>query len=413
MKKVNLAIVGATGQVGRAMLEILTELDFPIANLRLFASSRSAGEVLHFENSFCKGDFQVEDLKLQDSISLKGINIALFSAGGSTSKEFSPVFAKAGAVVVDNSSAWRKDSEVPLIVAEVNPEDVELAFQNKRIIANPNCTTMAAMPVLKPLNDSKKLKKLIVSTYQAVSGMGVQGVSELAMQTDAAVKQDAKKLAFDGSAIDFPLVNKFPDNIAFNVIPYAGNLVDDGLLETDEEQKLRNESRKILHLPELRVQGTCVRVPVFTGHSLNIQAEFEEDITPKEAIKLMREFSESEQGSGSIQVLGTANPADVKSSLVDLAGSGVEVSGAGARAGKAVAGVPTPQLAAGKNPSFVGRIRQDYSLENADPSILKDGIKQNLKGLSLFISCDNLRKGAALNTIQIAKLLVERVGTDV
>lgn len=409
MKKLNLAIVGATGQVGRAMLDILKEREFPISSLRLFASSKSEGLEIEFTNTTFSQKITVEDLKKQSPETLRGIDVALFSAGGSTSKEYAPLFAETGAIVVDNSSAWRKDEEVPLIVAEVNPEDVELAFAKKRIIANPNCTTMAAMPVLKPLHDQKGLVQLNVSTYQAVSGMGVQGVDELELQAKAAVEQGAKKLTLNGDAIDFPKADKFPANIAFNVIPYAGNLVDDGMLETDEEQKLRNESRKILHIPDLRVQGTCVRVPVFTGHSLNIQAQFSKNITPIEAIEILEEFNKSEQGKGSVNVFGTADPSQVAQSLKALTGSGVEVSGDGAKAGASVAGVVTPQMAAGRDASMVGRIRQDYSLPGADPTNAKPGEELNQKGLIMFICSDNLRKGAALNTIQIAELLINRV----
>jgi len=239
---------------------------------------------------------------------------------------------------------------VPLIVAEVNPQDI--ANARKGIIANPNCTTMGAMPVLKPLHDAAQLVRLIVSTYQAVSGAGVAGVAELDGQVQSGAA-GAHELTYDGEAISFPAPAKFARTIAYNVLPLAGSVVDDGSLETDEEQKLRNETRKILHIPDLRVSGTCVRVPVFTGHSLSINAEFARAITPAEAL----------------QILGTAP-------------------------GVAVVDIPTPLLAAGKDPSYVGRIRQDSSVDGN-------------RGLALFVSSDNLRKGAALNALQIAELLVK------
>jgi aspartate-semialdehyde dehydrogenase len=344
VKKMHVAVVGATGQVGGVMRRLLSERKFPIASIRLFASARSAGTQLEYEGE----QITVEDVATAD---LTGIDIALFSAGGSTSKAQAERFAAAGAVAIDNSSAWRLDPEVPLVVSEVNPDDI--ANRPKGIIANPNCTTMAAMPVLKVLDAEAGLERLVVSTYQAVSGSGLSGVEELAGQVEDAVAQGAiRRLAHDGSAIDFPEPDNYVAPIAFDVIALAGNLVDDGLGETDEEKKLRNESRKILELPELRVSGTCVRVPVFTGHSLNINAEFRDDISAERA----REILSSAPG-------------------VQLAD------------------VPTPLHAAGKDASFVGRIRPDQSAPEG-------------KGLSLFISNDNLRKGAALNTVQIAELVV-------
>ena len=292
----------------------------------------------------------VEDTAATSDEELEGIDIALFSAGGTMSKEQAPRFAAAGAVVVDNSSAWRKDPDVPLVVSEVNPE----AAQNppKGIIANPNCTTMAAMPALKALHEAAGLKRLIVSTYQAVSGSGLQGVDALNAQVTNNIGA-GHELVHDGSALNVEDTSPYVAPIAFNVLPMAGAIVEDGSEETDEEQKLRNESRKILDLPELLVAGTCVRVPVFTGHTLSINAEFERDITPEQA----REVLASAQG--------------VK--LVD---------------------VPTPLDAAGIDESLVGRIRQDQSIAGN-------------KGLNLMVAGDNLRKGAALNTIQIAELLVK------
>ena len=340
---VTVAVVGATGQVGAVLRRLLAERDFPLDQVRFFASARSAGTTLPWKD----GDVVVEDVATAD---LGGIDIALFSAGGATSKEYAPRFAAAGATVVDNSSAWRMDPDVPLVVSEVNPEAVHEA--RKGIIANPNCTTMAAMPVLKVLHDEAGLQRLIVSSYQAVSGSGLAGVEELAGQVRGTIDQDIEALTHDGGAVTFPDPVKYVAPIAYNVVPLAGSLLDDGSGETDEDRKLRNESRKILGLPDLLVSGTCVRVPVFTGHSLSINAEFARPISPERARELLADTP------------------------------GVEL-----------ADVPTPLLAAGRDPSFVGRIR-------TDPGV-PDG-----RGLALFVSNDNLRKGAALNTIQIAELLV-------
>ena len=345
---VRLGVVGATGQVGVAMRQILEERGFPADEIRFFASARSAGTVLSYAGPGGGRGITVEDAATADPT---GLDIALFSAGATTSRALAPRFAEAGVTVVDNSSAFRMDPDVPLVVSEVNPEAIGEA--RRGIIANPNCTTMAAMPVLKPLHDAAGLVRLIASTYQAVSGSGVAGVDELAGQV-AAAGDKARELAYDGSAVAFPDPVKYERTIAYNVLPMAGSIVDDGLNETDEEQKLRNESRKILGLPGLRVSGICVRVPVFTGHSLAINAEFEEAMTPQRAREL-------------------------------LAGApGVELSD-----------IPTPLQAAGRDPSYVGRLRQD-------PGVDGD------RGLALFISNDNLRKGAALNTVQIAELLARR-----
>jgi aspartate-semialdehyde dehydrogenase len=343
---VTIAVVGATGQVGRVMRTLLEERNFPAAKVRFFASARSAGRTLPFKGQ----DIVIEDVAATSDEDLKGIDIALFSAGATLSREQAPRFAAAGATVVDNSSAWRKDPEVPLVVSEVNPQAA--ANPPKGIIANPNCTTMAAMPVLKVLHDEAGLQRLIVSSYQAVSGSGLAGVDELLTQARKVI-DEAEKLVHDGSAVDFPAPEKYVAPIAFNVIPLAGSLVDDGSGETDEDQKLRNESRKILGLPELLVSGTCVRVPVLTGHSLSINAEFARPLSVERAKELL------------------ADAPGVR--LVD---------------------VPTPLQAAGADPSLVGRIRQDPGVP--------DG-----RGLALFISNDNLRKGAALNTIQIAELLAK------
>ena len=344
---VHLGVVGATGQVGGLVRRLLDERDFPIASIRFFASARSAGTTLDFRGT----PITVEDAATADP---SGLDIAIFSAGATMSKVQAPRFAAVGVTVIDNSSAWRMDPEVPLVVAEVNPEALDEAA--KGIIANPNCTTMAAMPVLKVLDAEAGLERLIVSTYQAVSGAGLAGVAELLEQATAAVAQDAGALAFTGGAIDFPAPHTFVEPIAFNVLPFAGSLVEDGLNETDEEKKLRNESRKILGLPELRVSGTCVRVPVFTGHSLSINAEFARALTPERARALL------------------------------AAAPGVQL-----------AEIPTPLDAAGVDPSLVGRIRQD------------EGVPGD-RGLALFISNDNLRKGAALNAVQLAELVVSRLG---
>ena len=336
-----IGIVGATGQVGVAMRQILAERVFPADEVRFFASARSAGTTLPFAGR----KITVEDAATADPT---GLDIALFSAGASTSRALAPRYAEAGVVVVDNSSAFRMDPDVPLVVSEVNPEAIREA--RKGIIANPNCTTMAAMPVLKPLHDEAGLVRLVASTYQAVSGSGVAGVDELATQL-AAAGDKARELAYDGEAVAFPEPVKYARTIAHNVVPLAGSIVDDGLEETDEEQKLRNESRKILGIPELKVSGICVRVPVFTGHSLAINAEFASPMPVARAREL----------------LGSA--------------PGVELSD-----------IPTPLQAAGKDPSYVGRLRQD-------PGVDDD------RGLALFVSNDNLRKGAALNTVQIAELV--------
>ena len=339
----NVAVVGATGQVGTVMRRLLDERDFPVRSIRFFASSRSAGRVLTYRGH----DVVVEDVETAD---VSGIDVALFSAGATGSRAHAPRFAAAGVLVIDNSSAWRMDPDVPLIVSEVNPHAIGEA--RKGIIANPNCTTMAAMPVLKVLDGAKGLTRMTVTTFQAVSGSGLAGAEELATQVRAAVAAgNIEDLVHDGSAIHFPAPSKYVRTIAFDVVPLAGAIVDDGLYETDEEKKLRNESRKILELPHLLVSGLCVRVPVFTGHSLSINAEFSSPITPDEATEL----------------------------LADAPGVVLE-------------DVPTPLQAAGADPTFVGRLRQDETVE--------DG-----RGLAMFLSNDNLRKGAALNAVQIAEII--------
>ena len=324
------------------MRTLLIERKFPASSVRFFASAKSAGSVIDWNGK----KITVEDASTADT---SGLDIAIFSAGATTSRAIAEKYAAKGTIVIDNSSAWRMNPDVPLVVSEVNPEDIAQAKLG--IISNPNCTTMAAMPVLKPLHDAASLVRMVASTYQAVSGMGVSGVAELHEQIKLGAP-NADELTYDGEAIDYPPAKKFPRTISNNVIPFAGTLVDDGMLETDEEKKLRNETRKILHIPNLKVSGTCVRVPVFTGHSLSLTVEFEKDITVEQAYK----------------ILSTAT-------------------------GVSVVDVPNPLIAAGKDPSFVGRIRQDHSLDGN-------------KGLILFVSNDNLRKGAALNALQIAETIV-------
>ena len=330
-------VVGATGQVGAVMRRLLAERGFPLDEIRFFASARSAGSTLAWQGR----DVVVEDAALADP---GGLDIALFSSGATSSRALAPRFVEAGALVIDNSSAWRMDPDVPLVVSEVNPGAIAAA--RKGIVANPNCTTMAAMPVLKPLHDEAGLNRLIASTYQAVSGSGLAGVDELDTQVRK-VADHATSLVHDGSSVTFPDLVKYVRPIAFNVVPLAGSIVDDGAFETDEEHKLRNESRKILGLPRLRVSGTCVRVPVFTGHSLSLLAEFDRPLSVARALELL------------------------------AAAPGVEVTD-----------VPTPLQAAGADPSYVGRVRQDGD-----------------RALALFVSNDNLRKGAALNAVQIAELV--------
>jgi aspartate-semialdehyde dehydrogenase len=338
-------VFGATGQVGSVMRALLDQRDFPITGIRYFASARSAGTTLPWRGE----DILVEDTERAD---IDGLDLALFSNGKTASLATAPRVAATGAIVVDNSSAWRMDPDVPLVVAEVNPEDARRPL--KRIIANPNCTTMAAMPVLAPLHRAAGLIRLQVATYQAVSGSGGAGVAELDSQVKAVV-DSAAGLTLDGRAVNLPAPQKYTKPIAYNVLPMAGSIVDDGWGETDEEQKLRNESRKILHIPDLLVAGTCVRVPVFTGHSLAIHAEFDNELSPQRATELLENAP-----------------------------------------GVALMDVPTPLDAAGRDPSFVGRIRADRSAPAG-------------KGLVMFISNDNLRKGAALNAVQIAELVAAQL----
>ena len=322
------------------MATLLADRTVPVAELRLFASAKSAGKKLKWKNT----DVTVEDAATAD---YRGLDIVFFSAGASTSRALAPLVAAAGATVIDNSSAWRMDPEVPLVVSEVNPH--ALTTVPKGIIANPNCTTMAAMPALAPLHRAATLRRLIVSTYQAVSGAGVAGVRELDLQLTAA-GTDSTVLAHDGAAIQLPPPAKWAVPIAFNVVPLNYRIVDDGY--TEEEVKLRDETRKILEIPALPVSGTCVRVPVYTGHSLSIHAEFERNLPVETALELLRKAP-----------------------------------------GVIVSDVPNPLEATGKDAVYVGRVRRDPTVKF---------------GLALFVTGDNLRKGAALNAVQIAEVLVRQ-----
>ena len=336
----NVGVVGATGLVGSMMRELLAERKFPVGTLRLFASARSAGKQVDFNGQ----PVTVEDAETAD---YAGLDVVFFSAGGSTSKALAPKVAAAGAVVIDNSSAWRSDPDVPLVVAEVNPD--ALANIPKGIVANPNCTTMAAMPVLKPLHDEAGLKRLVASTYQAVSGAGLAGIEILSRQL-AQVGDRAAELARDGQADFLPAAEKWTAPIAHNISSLNYVLGEDDY--TEEELKLRDESRKILNIPGLPVSGTCVRVPVFTGHGLSINAEFERPISAARALELL-----------------------------------------GKAPGVVVTEAPNSLQATGQDPVFVGRVRPDRSVEH---------------GLALFVVGDNLRKGAALNAVQIAEVLCGR-----
>jgi aspartate-semialdehyde dehydrogenase len=338
-----IGIVGATGLVGEMMRDILAERGFPMSGIRFFASPKSAGMPIVFGGE----TVIVEDASTAD---YAGLDVVFFSAGGSTSLALAPKVAAAGAVVIDNSSAWRSDPDVPLVVSEVNPH--ALRKIPKGIIANPNCTTMAAMPVLKPLHNRAVLKRLVASTYQAVSGGGVAGVEELESQVDA-IGADSGALARSGDARTFPAPKKWAVPIAFNVVALNYKLMEDGY--TDEELKLRDESRKILEIPGLAVSGTCVRVPVYTGHSLSMNLEFERPISAAEAT----------------EILSTAP-------------------------GVVVTEIPNALEASGRDPVYVGRIRPDRTVPH---------------GLAMFVTGDNLRKGAALNAVQIAEVLVaQRAG---
>ncbi len=351
---VRVGVFGATGQVGGVMRSLLEERAFPCSELRLFASSRSAGRTLRWAGR----EIVVEDVA---TASFADLDLALFSCGAPASREWAPAVAAAGALVVDNSSAWRMDPEVPLVVSEVNPE--ALSEIPKGIVGNPNCTTMVAMPAVKPLHDAAGLRRMVVSTYQAVSGAGLAGVAELDEQAAKLAAGEAgtggpASLAYGTAGIHLPPAKVFAGPIAFNVLPLAGSLVADDSGETTEEQKFRDEARKILRLPDLPVSCTCVRVPVFTGHSVSLNLEFEQPLSVEQA-------REALSGPGAPGV-----------ELVD---------------------VPAPLDAAGGDVSLVGRLRADPGVEGG-------------RGLAMFVSGDNLRKGAALNAVQIAEHLLERLG---
>ena len=330
MRKINLAVVGATGMVGNKFLEVLTERKLPVEDYYLFASAKSAGKIIDFMGK----PHTVIELT-EENVKKVNVDIALFSAGGSVSKTFAPIFAAQGAIVVDNSSQWRMDKDVPLVVPEVNPDDVTW---NHGIIANPNCSTIQAMLALKPLDEKYTIKRVVYSTYQAVSGAGVQGYNDL-------------KDGIEGVA-----PKKFPYPIFGNVIPQIDVFLDNGY--TKEEEKMINETRKILGRPDLRVTATTVRVPVFHGHSESINLEFEKPCTLEGIKEALRTFPNV------IIVDDTAN-------------------------GK----YPMPIYAENHDEVYVGRIRLDFSVES---------------GCNLFVVADNIRKGAATNAVQIAQLLLEK-----
>ncbi|GAB6170407.1 aspartate-semialdehyde dehydrogenase [Clostridium carnis] len=325
----NVAIVGATGNVGRKFLEILEERDFKINKLYLFASKRSAGTTLIFKGK----EVLVEETCL-DNIKNKKIDFALFSAGGDVSLKFAPIFSSYGAVVIDNSSAWRMDKNVPLVVPEVNPEDIKW---HNGIIANPNCSTIQAMLPLKVLLDNYGIKRIVYSTYQAVSGAGVQGILDLK----------------DG--INGILPKKFPYPIAGNCLPHIDVFLENGY--TKEEIKMIDETKKILHNKDLKITATAVRVPVLNSHSESINVELSNEYKLEDVIKLFK----------------NTNGLTVYDNLDELK-------------------YPTPLLVSGEDNIFVGRIRRDFSIEN---------------GLNLWVVGDNIRKGAALNAVQIAELLTK------
>lgn len=331
MKEYNVAIVGATGAVGEEMRKVLEERNFPVANLKLLASARSAGRRLTFKRT----GTLVEELSAG---SFKEVDIALFSAGASVSREFAPLAVKAGALVIDNSSAFRMEPDVPLVVPEVNPEKVR---ENKGIIANPNCSTIQMVVVLKPLHNRSRIRRVVVSTYQAVSGTGKGAIRELLEQSKAVLAGEPAK------------AEVYPHQIAFNLLPHIDVFLENAY--TKEEMKMVNETRKIMGLPDLPVSATTVRVPVFVGHSESVNAEFEEEISPEDARRILA-------AAPGVEVVD-----DPANNLYPLA-----------------------LEAAGKDPCYVGRIRADTSCPRA---------------LNMWIVADNLRKGAALNAVQIAELV--------
>ena len=332
---IRVAIVGATGNVGRELLTIMDERDFPAAEVYALASRRSKGREVSYGDKTLKCD-------VLDDFDFSKVDVVLMSAGGGLSKEWAEKIGKQGAIVIDNSSAWRMDPDVPLVVPEVNGEDV-LGYDKKMIIANPNCSTAQLVMALKPLHDAAKIKRVVVSTYQSVSGSGKSGMDELWNQTKGIFVNDA------------PEPEEYPRQIAFNVIPMIGSFREDGF--TDEEAKMWNETHKMID-PEIKVTVTCVRVPVFVGHSESVNIEFEEAITPEQAREALRNFD-------GVQVID--NPEEDQ--------------------------YITPVECKGEWDTFVSRIRVDNTVEH---------------GLSLWVVADNLRKGAALNTVQIAEELIKR-----
>jgi aspartate-semialdehyde dehydrogenase len=348
-KKYNIAIAGATGMVGSAFIDILEQRKFPVKEIRFLASERSKGRILKFYGK----DYSVEELT-EDSF--KGIDIALFSAGAGISKKFSPIAAKSGAIVVDNSSAFRMDPEVPLVVPEVNPGAVK---RHKGIIANPNCSTIQMVVVLKPLHDAAKIKRIVVSTYQSVSGWGKEAVDQMWQETEEMLKMKGTprlRSGQEGWRVKSDKIKRvLPDQIAFNLIPQIDVFIDNRY--TKEEMKMVNETRKIMEDDTIRVTATCVRVPVAVSHAEAVNIETEKKLTPEKAAEILK-------NAPGVKVID-----DISQEKY-----------------------PLPIDTAGKDASFVGRIRQDESIEN---------------GLNLWIVSDNLRKGAALNTIQIAELLIK------
>ena len=329
MKKYNVAIVGATGLVGQTFLKVLKERNFPVEKLYLYASARSAGKTVNFVGK----DYTVIELK--DENIKDDIDVALFSAGGDMSKEYAPKFKAKGAIVVDNSSAWRMEKDIPLVVPEANPEALD---GHNGIIANPNCSTIQVMPVLKVLADKYGLKRVIYSTYQAVAGSGQKGIDDL----EANLKGEPSK--------------NYPHQIAFNLLPHIDSFLDNGY--TKEEMKMVEETRKILGLPDLKVTATCVRVPVKMGHAVSVNVELEKSFDLKDVFKA---FEEKE---------GVVVKDDVLKNVY-----------------------PMPIEAEDTDEVYVGRIRRDESVEN---------------GLNLWVVADNIRKGAATNTIQIAETLIKK-----
>ncbi len=330
----NVAVVGATGAVGEQMREVLEEREFPVGELRLLASERSAGQFLSFREKQIRVDVLAED-------SFEGIDIALFSAGGSVSAKFVPIAVGSGAVVIDNTACFRMEPDVPLVVPEVNPQEIA-QYRSRGIVANPNCSTIQMVVALKPIHDAARIKRVVVSTYQSVSGAGRKAMEELSQQITA---------LYNGQELE---MQKFPHQIAFNCIPHIDAFVDGGY--TKEEMKMINETRKILSEPSLRVTATTVRVPVFCSHSESVNIETEKKLTAADAKAILQEAP------------GVIVADEPESNVYPMAID-----------------------ATGKDETYVGRIREDDSVPN---------------GLNLWVVADNLRKGAALNAVQIAEILI-------